>query len=348
MTELLNIAVGVSDNEWHERFAAALDEQISRGESVRYDLVDLCRSDWIQRVGPYDAVLWKPTAMGIEAAAHYKEKTHFLEAYLGKMVVPNYNSIWHFESKVAQSYLFALADAPTPATTATFDHHEAERRVAEMTFPLVFKRSEGAGSRNVELVKSRPAAMRRFRQAFAQQIYRELRLKGGSLWRDAATAACRRWFWTFLWQCLTGQSAAGHLYWQEFLAGNDADLRIAVIGDRWAYGFWRRNRPNDFRASGSGRIDYDRTVPEEPLRLCLDLNRRFDFDSMAYDILRKGDRFVITEMSYAYLDVVPYRTAGYHRLHHDGRLEFVKEQVWPESLWAAWALEKWKRRRGVR
>jgi glutathione synthase/RimK-type ligase-like ATP-grasp enzyme len=347
MTDILKIAVGVSDSPWDQRFAAALDEHISRGEPVRYDLVDLRRSDWIRRVEPYGAILWKSTAMGIEEAEHYKEKTYFLEAYLGKMVVPNYNSIWHFESKVAQSYLLAIANVPTPATIATFNHYEAEARIQELTFPVVFKRSEGAGSRNVQLVKSQTDAMRRHRQAFAQQMFHELRAKGGSLWCDAATAVRRRWFWKFLWQCLTGHIPQGHLYWQEFLAGNDADLRIAAIGDRCAYGFWRRNRPNDFRASGSGRIDYDRTVPEEALRMCLALNRRFDFDSMAYDILLKDDQFVISEMSYGYLDVVPYRTAGYFRLHDDGQLEFVKGHVWPQSLWAEWTIERWNRRRSL-
>jgi hypothetical protein len=88
-------------------------------------------------------------------------------------------------------------------------------------------------------------------------------------------------------------------------------LRIAVIGDRYAMGFWRNNRPNDFRASGSGRIDYDRTVPEELVRYCLSLNKRFDFDSMAYDIIFRGNQFVITEMSYTYVDSLLYKAAGH-------------------------------------
>ena len=69
---------------------------------------------------------------------------------------------------------------------------------------------------------------------------------------------------------------------------------------------------------------------------------------MAYDLLLKDDRFVITEMSYGYLDAVPYRTAGYHRLADDGRLEFVAGHFWPEALWAAWTVEKWKRRSSAR
>ena len=122
------------------------------------------------------------------------------------------------------------------------------------------------------------------------------------------------------------------------MAANDADLRITVIGDRFAYGFWRKNRRGDFRASGGGRIDFERPIPEEPLRYCLEFNRRMDFDSMAYDILFRDGAFVICEISFGYLDIVPYNSPGYYNLQTDGKLEFVAEHKWPESLWAQWAL----------
>ena len=47
-----------------------------------------------------------------------------------------------------------------------------------------------------------------------------------------------------------------YLLVQEFLPGNGFDTRITVIGNR-AFGFRRFNRPDDFRASGSGRIDWN-------------------------------------------------------------------------------------------
>ena len=112
---------------------------------------------------------------------------------------------------------------------------------------------------------------------------------------------------------LLGKTAQEYVYWQQFIPGNEANLRITVIGDRFAYAFWRNDRVNDFRASGSGRIDFQRPVPEGPLRYCMELNRRLNFDSMAYDVLFEGDRFLVSEMSYAYVDSVLHDAPGHYR-----------------------------------
>ena len=206
--------------------------------------------------------------------------------------------------------------------------------------PLVFKRSEGAGSTQVQLVRSLRQGQRLLERAFCGTMYRQERMRGGPRWRTVLRLVVRPWFWRFLWSHWTRREPAGCLYWQEFIPGNDADLRITVIGDRWAYGFWRGNRPGDFRASGSGRLDFQRPIPEEPLRYCMQLNRRLGFDSMAYDILYKGSQFVINEMSYGYLDSAPYRTSGHYEADNHEQITFVEGAIWPQELWVAWALRK--------
>jgi glutathione synthase/RimK-type ligase-like ATP-grasp enzyme len=269
---------------------------------------------------------------------------YILDRHLGKVVVPNYDTIWHFDSKVPQSYLFAIENVPTPATTVTFDCHDAETKLAEAKFPLVFKTSQGWGSHNVRLVTNQRAANRLLAKAFCSQIYDDARSQGQSWHQMAARAFWKRSLWEYLWHRLRKTESVGYLYWQEFVEGNSADLRIAVIGDRYAYGFWRNNRPNDFRASGSGRLDFDRPIPEECVRACMAISRRLKFDSMAYDILFKEGQFVVGEISYGYLDSAPYRTSGHYELRADGGLDFVPGHVWPQALWVAWALERWEKR----
>ena len=128
------------------------------------------------------------------------------------------------------------------------------------------------------------------------------------------------------------------MYWQEFAAGHDADLRITVIGDCYAVGFWRHNRPRDFRASGSGRLDYDRPIPEELLRYCLQFSHDRGFDSMAYDILPSEGGFVVLEMSYNFDDVAIHDARGHYELLEDGRLQFSPVHVWPQELLVEWVL----------
>ena len=340
MKQPIKIAVGATGDSWEERFSTALDQRRAQGVPLRYDVVNLHRHDWLAAVMPYDVVLWKPRTMGVEGALHFKEKIYFLEKHVGKLVVPNFSTVWHFESKVAQSYLLALERVPTPATIASFDFRDAADELDRSQMPLVFKQGEGAGSRNVQLVRSRRKAARLLETAFCGQLFRETRLRSKS-WLDTIVHAVgRRWFWNRLLCHQIGKEPAGYLYWQEFVPANEADLRITVIGCRHAYGFWRNNRPHDFRASGSGRIDFQRAVPEAPLRCCLDLNRRLQFDSMAYDILFKGDDFVINEISYGYVDSAPYQAAGHYELADDGTLSFIEGHVWPEALWVDWALER--------
>lgn len=129
------------------------------------------------------------------------------------------------------------------------------------------------------------------------------------------------------------------VYWQEFVPGNSRDLRITIVGDKFAFGFWRNNRKGDFRASGSGSIDYNSPVPKEAIRYCLELSRIMNFDSMAYDLLFDSSDFLVSEMSYGYVDTAIHRAKGYFELLGDD-LVFVSQRTWPQELWSRWALER--------
>src|SRR5690606_32059203 len=92
----------------------------------------------------------------------------------------------------------------------------------------------------------------------------------------------------------------GYLLVQEVLDENAVDTRITVIGDR-AFGFRRFNRPDDFRASGSGRIDWDQApIAEDGVRLAFQVARTLGTQSVAVDVLRRGGQPVINEISYYY------------------------------------------------
>jgi glutathione synthase/RimK-type ligase-like ATP-grasp enzyme len=339
----ISVAIGRDVGSWHERFAEALRTRASQGLALTYDIVDLERHDWVEILEPFEVVIWQPQYMGPRSSGYLKEKIFFLEEYLHKVVVPNFHTVWHFESKIAQSWLFALLEAPVPRTVASFSYVDASAQLDESQLPLVFKKSFGASSQNVSLVARKGTARRRVAQAFSQQLWDLAKARQPSPTRRLLASVGKPWFWAKVRQKLLQDERTGSVYWQEFVPGNDADLRITVIGDRFAYGFWRRNRPGDFRASGSGRIAYTRSIPEEPLRYCIGLNRKLGFDSMAYDILFTPDRFVITEMSYGYIDSAPFKAEGHFVLRENGSLEYEEGRVWPQWLWVEWALMRAQR-----
>lgn len=321
---IINIALcqGIVGSEWTDRMASALvSEKRYFQQEIRWDRVDMNCDGWIKKLKGYDAILWPPGCMGIKPASYLKEKVFFIQNHMKKLIVPNFECVWHFESKVAQSYIFNFYELPTPRTVATFSVQDAMALLETEKYPLVFKSSSDAASRGVRLVKTAERA--KFRA-----------------WKSLYTG-----FW---WKVIRRTFRLDHkdnaLYWQDFVPKNDCDLRITVIGDKWAVGFWRWNRPNDFRASGSGLIDYEKSIPEETIRFCFDLNKKHNFDSMAYDIIFKDGKHVVVEICYTYVDKAIYKAPGHYERSDDGQLSYKTGNTWPQQLWVRWLAERLVRR----
>ena len=296
----------------------------------------------MDKIVPFDLVMWQPEYMGPKSQSFIKEKVYFIQNYLGKRVFPNFNTIWHFESKVAQSYFFKFAGIKTPNTFVSFDYHDALEKIANTRFPLVFKKSYGAASQNVRLVQKHQEAQHLIEQVFCQQAWDEAKQRYPSWFVRLNKSIFKAWFWAKIWQKISHGEFYNVIYWQEFIEKNNADLRITVIGEKYAFGFWRNNRPGDFRASGSGRLDYQRPIPEDALRYCIEINRKFGLDSMAYDLLFQENEFLISEMSYGYLDKAIYNAPGYYVME-DGAMQFNQRHTWPEELWVEWAIQTLER-----
>ncbi len=343
MPRPIRIAVGKDITFGHVHFAQALEERRRDGYPLEYEVVSLEGHDWMRVVQSFDAVIWKPAYMGPQAAAQLQAKAYFLETYAGKTVVPCFRNIWHFENKVAQSYVFDALRVPTPKTVASFDYHDALAKVRREAFPLVFKEPFGAGSSNVRLVRDLPAAENDLADIFSQQIWYEAKMRLGSSWKLLLHGFTKRWYWHKIKRLLRGEENFRLVYWQQFVPDQTGDVRVAVIGDRHAYAFRRGNRPNDFRASGSGRLDFETPVPEDAIRYCMELNRKLGVDSMAYDLLFRDGEMVITEMSYTYLDHCLYDGPGLYVLEEDGKLRFKEGHIRPQSIWVDWALRRLER-----
>lgn len=334
------VKVAVGRGAWHDEFAAALERRIRDGAAVEYDIVDIDAHDWLERISTYDLVIWKGRFMGPELAGHYKDKVYFIEKVLGKVIVPGFETVWHFESKVAQSYFFAQAKVATPETVATLDYDDAVSCLRQARYPIVVKQSHGASSANVKLITSESRARKWLAKTFFQEMWERHKAAHGNRLSQVASAPWHGWFWSKVLQRSLRAETAAVAYWQDYVADNDADLRITVIGDRDAFGFWRRNRPGDFRASGSGLLDYETPIPEAAVRYCIGLNRRFGFDSMAYDLLFRGDDFVIVEMSYGYLDSAVFKASGHFVLDDQASVVYREGHVMPQEVWVEWALRK--------
>jgi hypothetical protein len=327
-----HVVVGLDEKGWCDRFIDALDQRAGAHPGLTYETADLEVHDWIEAVRPASHVVWNPHYMGPVSASIFKEKVFFLEQYLGKRVMPNYRSLWQFESKIAESYLLGYAGVPTPATLVTFDRDDAVASVSDLGLPVVVKESFGASSESVELLRTDRDVRARIDDQFHQELWESAKARSGSALRALPSVIFKRWFWRKVASASRGGERLGRFYAQEFVEGNDADLRVTVVGSR-AVTFWRWNRKDDFRASGSGLLDYERPVPHEVVEYCIRLSAELGFDSMAYDILFTNDGFVIGEMSYNYVDTFVHGAPGSWVGSPTGDVEYVEGHVWPEEMW---------------
>lgn len=81
---------------------------------------------------------------------------------------------------------------------------------------------------------------------------------------------------------------------QDFLYSPDGDYRVIVYWDHF-YVLHRKNRENDFRASGSGIFNFDKELPSGLLDYSSELFNKFDCPYMAMDIGISDGKFVLYE-----------------------------------------------------
>jgi glutathione synthase/RimK-type ligase-like ATP-grasp enzyme len=266
----------------------------ARGVDVR--MLNVRSHTFLTDIVSCDAFMWR-VGFSVPEFQLAKRVIAAIEHATDIQVFPSSRTFWHFEDKIAQHYLLSLAGIPTAATKVFWTRDEALRYCAEASYPFVVKLAHGMKSRNVVLARTRQQAESLVNLMFGSGV--------SSLEPTTSVASRLAGRRALPLKLLLGQPLPpslqnGYFLVQEFLPGNDHDTRVTIIGDR-AFAFRRFNRPNDFRASGSGRIDWDPTqIDPEILRLGFTVARTLGAQSIALDVLRKEGRPVVLEISYTY------------------------------------------------
>ena len=259
------------------------------------------------------------------------EQKHNVKCY------PNLNTGWHYDDKVKQYHLLHSLGFQMTKCWVFYGKAAAMEWVEQTTFPIVFKLRGGAGSQNVVLVRSRRQAQKLVKRMFGKGVFPEkfvnfgaVRFKHFSLYREVHHLLGNLYRKSKgLDTCLFWARHKNYVLFQKFLPGNDCDTRVTVIGER-AFAFRRLVREDDFRASGSGRVDYDTgKIDLRCVELAFEVSRKMGFQSMAYDFLKneKGEP-EFCEISYTYVSSAVHDCPGYW----DTGLNWHEGQYWPEYL----------------
>jgi glutathione synthase/RimK-type ligase-like ATP-grasp enzyme len=329
------IGVGTDSTGWYEEVVNALRRAREAGAPVRTELMDLHAHDWVGRARTTDAIIWNPQFMGPISASFLKEKIYFLQHVIGTRVMPNWESVWHFESKVAQSYLLAEYDVPRPRTVVSFEMEDAATAATSLGIPVVAKGSFGASSENVMLLRTQAELDHYLEREFAQQLWNESKSTAGSAFKAIASNPPSRWLGEKVRRRVMGAERLGYVYLQEFIPDNDSDIRISVAGRR-ATGCRRVNRAHDFRASGSGQIIRGHDLPLDAIALCMQTRERIGADSLAFDVLYRDGVPLIVEISY----VQALSSSPAHWVKEaDGTLTRIEGEIWDQEMWVKHVLE---------
>lgn len=311
-----------SSPKWADAIRAA-------GHEVRW--VDVFANDILEQLDGCAGLMWRWNhARGMYRVA--RRLLPVVERTLGLQVYPDQATCWHYDDKIAQHYLLPALGVPTPKTWVFYRREDAEAWADQASYPVVMKLATGAGSENVRLVRNAADA-----KWWVRQVFNLGRCSLGKKvdWPDRLRMIPRRILRGRYRRDLGSELQIGYAYFQEFLEGNEFDTRVTVIGNR-AFAYRRFNRPDDFRASGSGNFTTDPdSIPPSTIDFAFEVARKLGTQSIALDILYRDEAPVINEISYTFVAGMVHACPGHWGSAAPGApLVWNSGSMWPEQAQA--------------
>jgi glutathione synthase/RimK-type ligase-like ATP-grasp enzyme len=282
-----------------DRMAVGWLDEFKRGcerLDLSYRIIRMGDDDWMDQAQGLSAFVWRVIMGDPSCMAEAHAKIPMLEA-MGIPCFPNERMLWLYNDKIRETLFLRRHRFPTPRTWVFFEQSAAQKHVANATYPMVTKSHCGASSSGVALLRSPKEGSTLVSKIFRgmtfwdkalAKFYFIPRLKKGDLLLQLRY--CYRDSWP------------RYAYFQEFIH-TDCDWRITTLGENLVSVFVRKNRPHDFRASGSGLWEKVEIcdLPTEACDLALHISNTHGFTSMTYDFMHNGDRWLIGEISYAFV-----------------------------------------------
>lgn len=308
------IAIQASNGSFSDRWI-----EYCKNKNIDFKIVDCYKSNIINQLADCTALMWHHNHMNHRDVLFAKQLLYSVEQS-GKITFPDFRTNWHFDDKLGQKYLFEAANCNSIPTHIFYRKNDALEWAATTDYPKVFKLRGGGGSWNVSLVKNKRKAIQTINKAFGR----------GFKQYDAWSNIKERWYKyrvgksSFLslmmgfvrifnepmYSKVLGKDL-GYVYFQDFVPNNDSDIRVIVIGNK-AFAIKRMVRKNDFRASGSGNILYNKELfDENTIRLAFNLAEKIQGQSLAFDFVYNNGLPQVVEVSYGFVQTGYDKCEGY-------------------------------------
>ncbi len=288
------MVIGLCDRmgvEWLEEFRSACDLL-----GLEYRIIRIGNDDWMEQLEGLGAFVWRVIMSDPSCMAEARAKIPLIEA-MGLPCFPSQKMLWLYDDKIRETLFLRQHHYPTPGTWVYFEEAAARDHVVRAAYPMVTKSHCGASASGVALLRSREEAL-----VLLDRIFKRMSIWDKALAKYYFIPRLKRGDLLLALRYRYREAWPRYAYFQEFIP-TDSDWRITTLGKDLVSVFVRKNRPHDFRASGSGlwgKVE-EADLPLEACDLALRISNEQGFTSMTYDFMKSGDQWVIGEISYAFV-----------------------------------------------
>jgi len=297
---------------------------------IPYQIVDCFQTDIISQLKNFDCLLWHFNNYSYSEML-FARSILYSAKQMGLKVFPDFDDSWHFDDKIAETYILQSVDAPIPKSYIFHLYDDVKNWVKQdIEYPMVAKLKTGSGSHNVKLLKSKSELLNYAKRMFGKgynpspSIFFKAKSnytssKGN---KNLMTSRIKRIpeFYKTWKNARKFPNEKEYVFLQEFIPNDGYDLKIVVAGNKLGV-IVRHTRKGDFRASGGGYIYFDRSlVPENIIDSAFSTNDKLGFQCMGYDYVvnSKTKEGKIVEISYGFSHVTLLQSNGY----------FDREGIW--------------------
>lgn len=291
--------------------------------NIDYKIINPYKIGVIVELMNFDIILWHYSNYSYKDMLMAKNILLTLEDR-GKKVFPSFKDAWHFDDKLAETYLLESISAPLPKSYYYYQLNELESALnqKEIPFPIIAKLRNGSGSHNVKKIIS-PDELK----SYAKKMFTSgLSSAPSLLYKASSNIKSSKSIKTFINRAkripefLRSLSNAkkfnierGYVYLQEFIPNNGFDLKIVVVGDKLSF-IGRNIRSGEFRASGGGDLFYDKNkITPNVINSAFKTSDALGFKCMGYDYVidKITNEGIIIEISYGFSHLGVLDAKGY-------------------------------------
>jgi glutathione synthase/RimK-type ligase-like ATP-grasp enzyme len=290
-------------------------------KNIEYEILNPYGTNIICELDKYSAIVW-PVQNFVLADLLEANSILRIAEDKGLRVFPNQKTIWHFDDKIAEMYLFQSAGVSIPKSYVFYLLDDCLEWLTHAEFPIVAKIRRGAGSENVILLKTLSQAQKYAKRMFSNgyspapsiAFRTKSMLQSAVNFTDIISRVKK--IPQFLYtrkHAMQLPVERGYCYFQEFIPNNSYDLKIVVVGNKMSF-IGRKTRKNDFRASGSGSLIYDKSlINNSIINSAFDVYDRLGLQCIGFDMVidNRDNSIKIVEMSYGFDWKALLKSGGY-------------------------------------